>query len=108
MCCFRLLCKFGRNRSFLAFSIAAHGVGVGLHGDQIDYASKVAFAADGQEKGNNLSSEGVAQGLEHTIFVCAIAIHAIHHDDPRHIHLGRVVPYTARHGLDTADAIDHY
>ena len=108
MCRFRLLCEFGRNRSFLAFSIAAHGVGVGLHGDQIDYASKVAFAADGQEHRHHLSSKGIPQGFERTIFVGTIAIHAIHHDDSRHIHLSRVVPNTARHGFNATDAIDYH
>ena len=105
---FSFFCELSGYRTFLAFTISSHRVCVGLHCHQVHHPGEIALTPDRQKHGHHLASEGIAQRFERPLSIGAIAIHAIHHDDARHLHLGSVIPDAARHGLNSAHTIDHH
>ena len=100
--------QLGGNRTFFAFAVAAHLVGVGLHGDQIYYACQALFAANGNLHRNDLAAKGVAQAFQGILIIGALAVHAADHDHARQFDLFRILPNLFSNHLHAGDAVHHH
>ena len=107
MRCLGLFGKVCGNRPFLSLSVAAHGIRVSLHRDQIHDACKITFGANRKEYRYYLPSESCPERFQHTVLVRAITIHAIHDNNAGHVHLSGVIPTPAGHCLNATHAIDY-
>src|SRR3984885_8105122 len=98
----------GGDLRLFSFAVPAQFVGVRLHPHQIDYAGQVLLAADGQRNRNHVTPEGVDQRLQHPFGVGTVAVHAVHHNQPRRFVLLAIVPHTLRHHLNAGHSVDHH
>ena len=100
--------QIGGNGAFFAFAVAAHFVGVSLHGDQIDHAFQALFTADGNLHRDHQAAKGVDQAFQRGFPVGALAVHAAHADHARQVDLVGILPDFFRHHFNAGNAIDHH
>ena len=83
-------------------------VGVSLHAHQIDDARQTSSRANRQLNRNHVPPKRVGQRFQHALGVGAVAIHAVHHDQPRRLVLFAIIPHPLGHDFHASHAIDHH
>ena len=102
----------GNFRGGFAAAIAADGVGVGLHGDEIDYAVKALGVDDGQLDGNTVAAPALGEIVEEGAQTAAATgfgmVHLIDENDAGHIGFFSKFPDALGHRLDAGLGVDDY
>ena len=97
-----------RDLRLFAFSISAQFIRVGLHAYEIDDAAQILLTADGQCDGNHIPAKRVDQRLQHALGICPVAVHAVHHNEPRSLVFLAIVPHPLRHHFHSGYAVYHH
>ncbi len=95
-----------RDGDFLALAVAIHGVGVGLHADQVDHALEIFFSADGKLNGNGEAAEDALNAFEGAVKGRTLAIELVNEDGAGQIELVGKAPDLFGLDFDARDAID--
>jgi hypothetical protein len=96
----------GRDLGFFAFAVSSQFVGVGLHTDEVDHSGQIFLAANGQLNRNHIASERSRQRFEHTLGVRAVAIHAVHYDQPWSLVFLAIIPDSLGDDFYSRNAVD--
>ena len=84
------------------------GIGVGLHGHQVDHALETGLVADGQRHGHHFVAEA---GLERGHRLAEVGPLAVHHVDgghPGHAHVAGALPHALGLDLDLGHGVDQH
>src|SRR5208337_1446672 len=95
----------GRNLRLFPFAVSTQFVGVGLHPHQVDHARQILFAANRQLDRNHIPSKRVDQRLQHPLRIRPVAVHAIHHNQPRRLIFLAIVPNPLRHHFHSGHSV---
>ena len=97
--------KVGGDGTFFALPVAAHLIGVGLHGHKVDHALEVFLAANRNLHGHDLAPEGAAQAFQSRFVIGTLTVHAADHDHSRQVDLLRVLPDLVGYHLDAGHTV---
>ncbi len=108
VCFLRLRSHIGRDLRLLALAAPSQFVRVGLHAHQVDHAAQILLAPDRQLNRNHIPPERMDQRLQHALRIRPVAVHAVHHNQPRRLVLFAIVPHPLCHYFHAGHAVHHH